>query len=108
MITGIIVLAWPDITVLALALVLAAWLFVYGGMTLWYAYRHRDDRPHTGHFAVKGAIAIVAGLITVVWPGITVLAVAIVLGIALIFYGGIMIALALNLRRQPTVSQTTA
>jgi uncharacterized membrane protein HdeD (DUF308 family) len=37
-----------------------------------------------------------------------VLAVAIVLGIALIFYGGIMIALALNLRRQPTASQTTA
>src|SRR5215210_3228155 len=107
-ITGVIVLAWPGITVLALALVLAAWLFVYGGMTLWYAYRHRDDRPHTGHFAVTGAIAIVAGLITVVWPGITVLAGAIVRGIALSFYGGIMIALALDLRRGPTVSQTTA
>jgi uncharacterized membrane protein HdeD (DUF308 family) len=101
-ITGIIVLAWPDITVLALAVILAAWLFVYGGMTLWYAYRHRDQRPRTGHFAVKGAVAIVAGLVTVVWPGITVLAVAVVVGIALIIYGGILIALGLNLRRQTT------
>jgi uncharacterized membrane protein HdeD (DUF308 family) len=103
LITGIIVLAWPDITVLALALLLAAWLFIYGAMTLWYAYRHRDQRPHTGHFAVKGAVAIVAGLITVVWPGITVLAIALVIGIALIIYGSIMIALALNLHRQPAV-----
>lgn len=101
-ITGIIVLAWPDITVLALALVLAAWLFIYGGMTLWYAYRHRDDRPHTGHFLIKGSLAIVAGVITVVWPSITVLVIAIVIGVSLIIYGGTMIALALNLRRART------
>jgi uncharacterized membrane protein HdeD (DUF308 family) len=38
-----------------------------------------------------------------VWPGITVLAIALVIGIALIIYGSIMIALALNLHRQPAV-----
>jgi uncharacterized membrane protein HdeD (DUF308 family) len=108
LITGLIVLVWPDITVLALALILAAWLFVYAAVTLWYAYRHRDQRPRTGHFVIKGAIALVAGLITVVWPGITVLAVAIVIGIALIMYGAILIALGLNLRRQPAPPQTTA
>ena len=91
-----------DITVLALALVLAAWLFVYGAMTLWYAYRHRGDRPHTGHFAIKGSLAIVAGVITVVWPSITVLVIAIVIGVSLVIYGGTMIALALNLRRART------
>jgi uncharacterized membrane protein HdeD (DUF308 family) len=102
LITGIIVLAWPEVTVLALALILAAWLFVYAAMTLWYAYRHRDRRPHSGHFAVKGVVALVAGLITVVWPGITALVIALVIGIALIIYGGVLTALALNLRRQPT------
>jgi uncharacterized membrane protein HdeD (DUF308 family) len=103
-ITGIIVLVWPDVTVLALALILAAWLFLYAAMTLWYAYRHRDERPRTGHFVIKGVAAVIAGVITVVWPGITVLVVALVIGIELIIYGGILIALGLRLRRQPTTA----
>jgi uncharacterized membrane protein HdeD (DUF308 family) len=99
-ITGIIVLVWPDVTTLALALILAAWLFVYAAMTLWYAYRHRDERPRQGHFVLKGGAALVAAVITVVWPGITVLVIALVIGIELVIYGVMMIQLALGLRRQ--------
>lgn len=99
-ITGLIVLVWPDVTVLALALILAAWLFVYAAMTLWYAYRHRGETPRRGHFVVKGVAALVAAVITVVWPGITVLVVALVIGIELVIYGGVLIALGLRLRRQ--------
>ena len=100
-VTGIIVLAWPDVTVFALALLLAAWLFVYAAMTLWYAYRHRNERPNTGHFVLKGVAALVVAVITVAWPSITVLVVALVIGIDLIFFGAMLIALALTLRRQP-------
>jgi uncharacterized membrane protein HdeD (DUF308 family) len=102
-ITGVIVLTWPDVTVLALALILAAWLFVYAAMTLWYAYRHRDEQPRRGHFVVKGVAALIAAIITVAWPGITVLVIALVLGIELIFYGVVLIQLALRLRRPLTV-----
>src|SRR4029450_4601003 len=45
LIAGIVVLAWPDVTALVLALLLAIWLFLYAAMTLWYAYRHRGDGP---------------------------------------------------------------
>lgn len=100
-VTGIIVLAWPDVTVFALALLLAAWLFVYAAMTLWYAYRHRDRRPHTGHFVLKGVAALVVAVITVAWPSITVLVVALVVGIELLFFGAVLVGLALSLRRQP-------
>jgi uncharacterized membrane protein HdeD (DUF308 family) len=99
-ITGLIVLIWPDVTVLALALILAAWLFVYAAMTLWYAYRHRGQLPHTGHFVAKGVAALVAGVITVAWPGITALVVAIVIGVELVLYGMVLIRLGVNLRRQ--------
>ena len=44
LVTGIVVLAWPDVTALVLALLLAFWLFFYAAMTLWYAYRHRGDQ----------------------------------------------------------------
>jgi uncharacterized membrane protein HdeD (DUF308 family) len=101
LITGILVLVWPDITVLALALLLAAWLLVYAAMTLWYAYKHRGERPHTGHFVAKGVAALVAAVITIVWPDITVLVVALVIGIALVIKGAVLIRFAFILRRQP-------
>ena len=101
LITGVVVLAWPDVTALVLALLLGIWLLLYAAMTLWYAYRHRGERPHTGHFVAKGITALVAAVITVAWPGITVLVVALVIGIALVFEGAVLIRFAFTLRRQP-------
>ncbi len=101
LVTGIVVLAWPDVTALVLALLLAIWLFLYAAMTLWYAYRHRGERPHTGHFLAKGIAALVAAVITVVWPGITILVVALVIGIMLLFWGAVLTRFAFVLRRQP-------
>lgn len=98
---GIVVLVWPDVTALVLALLLAIWLFLYAAMTLWYAYRHRGERPHTGHFLAKGIAALVAAVITVVWPGITILVVALVIGIMLLFWGAVLTRFAFVLRRQP-------
>jgi len=101
-VAGIVVLAWPDVTALVLALLLAAWLFVYAAMTLYYAYRHRgENRPHSGHFVAKGIAALVAAVITVVWPGITILVVALVIGFMLIFWGVVLTRFAFVLRRQP-------
>ena len=101
LITGIVVLAWPDVTAYVLALLLGIWLFVYAAMTLWYAYRHRGERPHTGHFAAKGIAALVAAVISVVWPGITILVVALVIGFMLVFWGAVLTRFAFVLRRQP-------
>lgn len=101
LIAGVVVLAWPDVTALVLALLLAAWLFVYAAMSLWYAYRHRGDRPHTGHFVAKGIAALVAAVITVAWPSITILVVALVIGFMLLFWGAVLTRFAFVLRRQP-------
>ena len=102
LITGVVVLAWPDVTALVLALLLGIWLLLYAGMTLWYAYRHRGERPHTGHFVAKGITALVAAVFTVAWPGITVLVVALVIGIALVLKGVVLMRLAFALRRTRT------
>jgi uncharacterized membrane protein HdeD (DUF308 family) len=101
LITGIVVLAWPDVTAYVLALLLGIWLFVYAAMTLWYAYQHRGERPHTGHFLAKGIAALVAAVIAVVWPGITILVVALVIGFMLVFWGAVLTRFAFVLRRQP-------
>jgi uncharacterized membrane protein HdeD (DUF308 family) len=101
LIAGIVVLAWPDVTALVLALLLAVWLFVYAAMSLWYAYRHRGQRPHTGHFVAKGIAALVVAVITVAWPGITILVVALVIGFMLLFWGVVLTRFAFVLRKQP-------
>lgn len=101
-IAGIVVLAWPAATALVLALLLAAWLLVYAAITLWYAYQHRGERPHTGHFLAKGIVAIVVAIITVAWPSITILVIAFVIGIALVLQGVILMRLAFVLRRART------
>ena len=98
-VAGIVVLAWPAATALVLALLLAAWLFVYAVLTLSYAYRHRNQRPHSGHFALKGGAALVAAVITVAWPGITALVLALIIGVELVVTGAVLVRLALNLRR---------
>ena len=101
LIAGIVVLVWPDVTALVLALLLAAWLFVYAAMSLWCAYRHRGDRPHAGHFVAKGIAALVVAVITVAWPGITILVIALVIGFMLIFWGVVLTRFAFVLRKQP-------
>ena len=75
---------------------------MYAAITLWYAYRHRGERPHTGHFLAKGIVAIVVAVITVAWPGITILVIALAIGIALIIQGVILMRLAFVLRRART------
>jgi uncharacterized membrane protein HdeD (DUF308 family) len=101
-IAGVVVLAWPAATALVLALLLAAWLLVYAAITLWYAYQHRGERPQTGHFVAKGITAVVAAAITVAWPEITILVIALVIGIALVLRGVILMRLAFVLRRTRT------
>jgi uncharacterized membrane protein HdeD (DUF308 family) len=102
-VAGIVVLVWPAATALVLALLLAAWLLVYAAMTFWYAYRHRGERPHTGHFVAKGVVATIAAVITIVWPSITILVIALIVGIALLIKGVLLIRFAFILRRQPAV-----
>ena len=101
-IAGVVVLAWPAATALVLALILGFWLLIYAAMTLWFAYQQRGERPQTGHFVAKGVIAIVAAAITVAWPGVTILVIALVIGIALVLKGVVLMRLAFALRRTRT------
>ena len=91
--------AAPALTVMAL--VVAAVSPAPVAMSLWYAYRHRGRAPHTGHFVARGIAALVVAVITVAWPGITILVVALVIGFMLIFWGVVLTRFAFVLRRQP-------
>jgi uncharacterized membrane protein HdeD (DUF308 family) len=97
-----VALFWPAITVLALALLFAAWSLLDGISFLVTAAR--EGYAHAGWrewlpYLFAGLIGVAAAVATVLWPAITVLALAILTALFLIGVGVAEIVLAIRLRR---------
>jgi uncharacterized membrane protein HdeD (DUF308 family) len=94
---GILTLVWPDITLWALAVLIGIALIVRGAMRTLASVAGRP--PMWGFWLVVGLIELAAGVAALVWPEITILALAIVIGIDLIIVGIAGIAFALRTRQ---------
>jgi uncharacterized membrane protein HdeD (DUF308 family) len=69
---GIIALAWPKVTVLALVYLFAVYAFIAAGLEAMRAFSSRTAGPVFGHLLL-GLVDLAAGVIALVWPGPTVL-----------------------------------
>ena len=85
------------VTLLALALLLGIFWIVNGAVELFMALSHRE-MANRGWSAVMGILSIFAGIIVLAYPGISLLVLAVVLSVWLLFYGIMEIALAFRLR----------
>lgn len=85
------------VTVLALALLLGIFWIVNGSVELFMALSHRE-MANRGWSAVMGILSIFAGIIVLAYPGISLLVLAVVLSVWLLFYGVMEITLAFRLR----------
>ncbi len=85
------------ITLIALALLLGIFWTVNGVVELFTALSHREmsGRGWTG---LMGVLSIVAGLVILAYPGISLLALAVVVGIWLLVFGIMEIRLAFQVR----------
>jgi uncharacterized membrane protein HdeD (DUF308 family) len=79
-IVGIIALAWPGATVLALVILFAVDAFIGAGLQLARAFSGRTAGPVVGHLLLALA-GFAAGVIALVWPGPTALVLVLVVGI---------------------------
>jgi uncharacterized membrane protein HdeD (DUF308 family) len=79
-IVGIIALAWPGATVLALVILFAVDAFIGAGLQLARAFSGRTAGPVVGHLLLALA-GLAAGVIALVWPGPTALVLVLVVGI---------------------------
>ena len=87
-VVGIIALAWPGVTILALVILFAVYAFIDAGLQAMRAFGSATAGPVLGHLLL-GLIALAAGVIAIVWPGPTALVLVLVVGIWA-FVGGIM------------------
>jgi len=86
-IVGIIALAWPGVTILALVILFAIYAFIDAGLQAMRAFSSRSAGPVLGHLLLA-LVALAAGVIALVWPKPTALVLVIVVA-AWAFVGGV-------------------
>jgi uncharacterized membrane protein HdeD (DUF308 family) len=93
---GVLVLAWPGITVLALAFVFAAYVVADGIGMIISGVRDRGGRRWW--YVLAGVVGVIAGLAAAFWPGITVLVLVLWAGAWAVVTGVLEIAAAVRSR----------
>jgi uncharacterized membrane protein HdeD (DUF308 family) len=79
-ITGIIAIAWPGVTVFALVIVFAVYAFIDAGLEATRAFSSRTAGPVFGHLLL-GLVSLAAGVVALVWPAPTALVLVLVISI---------------------------
>jgi uncharacterized membrane protein HdeD (DUF308 family) len=95
---GVVALLLPGATMLALVLLFAAYMLVDGVFAIVAAVRAARAHDRWGLLALEGAADMVAGVIAVVWPGITVLAFVLLVGAWAIVSGSLVLIAAFHLK----------
>jgi uncharacterized membrane protein HdeD (DUF308 family) len=98
-IAGILAIVYPDLTLLALALIAGINLLLLGALSLADAFGDDGDTTTRVLAALLGILGIMAGLVVMRRPGESLLAVLIVLGIWLVVTGVVDVVRALVVRQ---------
>jgi uncharacterized membrane protein HdeD (DUF308 family) len=97
-IVGILFLHRTDETVTTLAFLIGLF-WVVGGIIEFFTAYSEYGSPARGWRIGMGVLAFAAGVVTLVWPNLTLTALAVIIGIWLIIYGLLEVALSFQLRR---------
>jgi uncharacterized membrane protein HdeD (DUF308 family) len=77
---GIVALAWPGVTILALVILFAVYAFIGAGLRAMLAFSSVTAGPVLGYLLLA-LLDLAAGVIAVVWPGPTALALVLIVAI---------------------------
>ncbi len=92
---GVLTLLRPGASVAALVLIYGAYALVDGAFSLGFAFRH--DGPKA-HYVVSGLLSLVAGAVTLLFPGLSAVALYLLIGVWAVSTGVAELALAFFLR----------
>jgi len=97
---GLVVLFWPGLVLTVLALLFGIYAAVDGAITFVPALRTPDRGTQRTLPLAEGAVGIVAGLVAIFWPGLTVSGLAYVIAVWALVTGVLKILTAVLLRAQ--------
>jgi uncharacterized membrane protein HdeD (DUF308 family) len=96
---GLLTFAWPGITLLALVLLFGAYALVDGVVSLAGAIRAMERHERWGVLLMEGITGILAAIITMVWPGITMVGLVFLVAAWALVTGALETTAAIRLRR---------
>ena len=80
LIFGILVFAWPGVSLFIFAIIFGAFAFVDGVLTLVAGINYKAGAGQRAWLFVRGICGIIAGLVTFFWPAITEIALVLIIG----------------------------
>jgi uncharacterized membrane protein HdeD (DUF308 family) len=98
LVAGVLLLFWPEGSVRTLLVIFGIWALVTGASQLWTARQQEADGERSAMTTI-GWVAVVVGLILIVWPGTGVVTIAWLIGIVALLLGVSLIWLARRFKR---------
>jgi uncharacterized membrane protein HdeD (DUF308 family) len=95
---GIVALAWPGITALALALLVAAWAFIVGFFELVLAFSAGQTAGERALLGLTGLISVALALVFAIRPDVAAVTIAEVYGLFSVVAGVSSFVIGANLR----------
>jgi uncharacterized membrane protein HdeD (DUF308 family) len=97
---GVLAFIWPGLALVTLVLLYGAFALVDGVLALWAAFRGGPKSVPTWWLVFAGLAGIGAGIVTLVWPGITAILLVLFIGAWAIVHGIFEIIGAIQLRKE--------
>jgi uncharacterized membrane protein HdeD (DUF308 family) len=98
---GVLIIIWPEPGVVAVAVILGAWLIVMGTLAIAGSFAARDVLPNWWLLLILGLLEIPLGVLALANPGGTLAALITVAGIWAVAIGVMRIVLAFEIKRIP-------
>jgi uncharacterized membrane protein HdeD (DUF308 family) len=98
---GVVIIVWPSPGLLAVAIILGAWLVVMGTITITGAFAARRIVPDWWLLLLLGLAEVALGVLALADPGATLAALITVAGIWAVAIGVMRIILSFQVRRLP-------
>jgi uncharacterized membrane protein HdeD (DUF308 family) len=99
LVVGVLLLFWPEGSVRTLLVIFGVWALLTGASQIWAARQQEVEGGERGAMTTIGWVAVVVGLILVLWPGTGVVTIAWLIAIVALLLGAALIWLALRLKR---------
>jgi uncharacterized membrane protein HdeD (DUF308 family) len=84
---GILLIAWPAMSLTVLIRFCGAFAIVDGALILTMGLRIRSHEPSRSVAFVAGALIVLVGLVTVLWPGLTALVLVVLVALRAVIGG---------------------
>lgn len=97
---GVMALVWPGLALTTLVLLFGAYALVDGVAAIFTAFSNREVNKSWWLLALEGLVGVLAGILTFVYPGITVFILLTLIAIWAIMTGVMQIIAAIRLREE--------